>query len=71
MFNNYIERVTKKIKKGNFDIDADDDDCPSKDYYKSQLILKPGDGFGELQYTRSVIIAIDELNVFTCMSNHY
>ncbi|EAR85304.1 cyclic nucleotide-binding domain protein (macronuclear) [Tetrahymena thermophila SB210] len=71
LFNNYIERVVKKIKKGNFRLDEEDEDCPSKDYYKNQLILKPGDGFGELQYTRSVIIAIDELNVFTCLSNHY
>lgn len=34
LFNNYVERITKKIKKGNFDINADDDECPSKDYYK-------------------------------------
>ncbi|KAL4445957.1 hypothetical protein ABPG74_010949 [Tetrahymena malaccensis] len=71
LFNNYIERVVKKIKKGNFNLEEEDEDCPSKNYYKNQLILKPGDAFGELQYTRSVIIAIDELNVFTCLSNHY
>ncbi|KAL4492463.1 hypothetical protein ABPG72_005598 [Tetrahymena utriculariae] len=71
LFNNYVERMVKKIKKGNFHLEEQDEDCPSKDYYKNQLILKPGDGFGELQYTRSAIIAIDELNVFTCFSNHY